>query len=494
MNVDVIVAGAGPTGLMLAGELALAGVRAVVVERLPERGGQSKALGLQPRSAEVLDLRGLLEPLMDRAIQRVPGGHFAGLRLDLDVWDTRHPYMIGIPQTRVEAVLEERLGALGVQVLRGHELTALAQDPGGVTATLRGPAGPVRLRGRYLAGCDGGRSTVRGLLEIDFPGLDGRLSSVVADITLADPDGAVPATWHLPVMTPSKAGRGYLAPIGEGVHRFLFYGPEQQDLPRDTPIGEDEVGRALLNAAGPGVKLTGIRWASRFTDASRQVESYRHGRVLLAGDAAHIHSPMGGQGLNLGLQDAFNLGWKLAAEINGWAPEGLLDTYHAERHPVAARVLANTRAQAVLLVPDEENLALRGIVAELLRLPEGNRHVAGMISGLDIRYDLPGDPHPLLGRRVPDLDLRTTGRPERVGRLLRDGRALLLSAADGTAFAEVARPWSARVGHLVASNTGELGAEAVLVRPDGYVCWAGSAGETASLVTALTRWAGSPPA
>ncbi|RSN11638.1 FAD-dependent oxidoreductase [Nonomuraea sp. WAC 01424] len=490
MNVDVIVVGAGPTGLMLAAELGLAGVNAVVVERLAQRSGQSKALGIQPRSAEALELRGLLEPLMDRAIQRVAGGHFAGLRLDYTAWDTRYPYSIGIPQGRVEALLEERLGELGVRVLRGREVAALSQDADGVEATLRGPQGESRLTARFLVGCDGGRSTVRELLGIGFPGLDGKLLSVVADITISDPDDAVPETWTLPVMTPDKYGKGYIAPIGDGVHRFLFYGPEQQKLPRDSPITEEEVQRALHHEFGPGVRLTGIRWASRFSDASRQVERYRHGRILLAGDAAHIHSPSGGQGLNLGLQDAFNLGWKLAGEIGGWAPDGLLDTYHSERHPVAARVLANTRAQAVLLVHDEENLALRDIVEQLVRVPQANRIVAGMISGLDIRHDLPGPRHHLLGRHVPDLDLETPSGPDRVARLLRDGRGLLLTTADEAAFTEAAGPWSARIGR--AHVKADLGADAVLIRPDGYVCWAGSATGTAGLTEALTRWAGPP--
>ncbi|MFI7229704.1 FAD-dependent monooxygenase [Nonomuraea angiospora] len=466
MDVDVIIVGAGPTGLMLAAELGLAGVSAVVVEELPARSGQSKALGLQPRTAEVFEARGLLGPLTDRAIQRVPGGHFAGLRLDFTAWDTAHPYMLGIPQGRVEELLEARAAELGVKVLRGRGLTALAQDDQGVTAV----AGAARLRGRYLVGCDGGRSTVRELLGIGFPGLDGRLRMAVADLTLTGP---APTSWSLPVMTPSAAGKGYLAPLGDGVYRFLFYGPEQQALPRDAPITPDEVGRALARSFGPGVALTEVRWASRFTDASRQVTRYRHDRVLLAGDAAHIHSPMGGQGLNLGLQDAHNLGWKLAARIEGLASDELLDTYHAERHPVAARVLANTRAQAVLLVPDEENLALRDIVEELLTVPEANKVVAGMISGLDIRYPLPGPPHPLLGRYLPGLDLRA-------------GRAVLLSGSERLRAA--AAPWSAWVGYEVTGR--ELGAEAVLVRPDGYVGWTGSDG--ASLADALSRWAGPP--
>ncbi|MEV4124478.1 FAD-dependent monooxygenase [Nocardia sp. NPDC049707] len=463
MDVDVIIVGAGPTGLTLATELGSAGVSTVVLERLNEPSGQSKALGLQPRTAELLESRGLLDRVSDAAIQRVPAGHFAGLRLDFSAWDTPHPYMIGIPQVRVEAILEARAADLGAIVLRGHELTEIVQDGAGVVAT----AGSQRLRGRYLVGCDGGRSTVRELLGIEFPGLDGRLHMAVTDLTLTGP---APTSWSIPEMSPSRSGKGYLAPIGQNVYRFLFYGPEQRDLSRDAPITIGEVDRALAVSFGSEVKASDIRWGSRFTDTSRQVSTYRHGRVLLAGDAAHIHSPMGGQGLNLGMQDAFNLGWKLAAEVKGWAADGLLDTYQTERHPVAARVLANTRAQSVLLMPDEENLALRTIVEELLELPQANKFVAGMMSGLDIHYPLPGDPHPLLGRRLPGLEQRT-------------GRAALL--ARGNRLRACVAQWSDHIDYVVTQR--DLDAEAVLVRPDGYVCWAGS--DVASLTQALSlQW------
>ncbi|MFI6457824.1 FAD-dependent monooxygenase [Streptosporangium amethystogenes] len=464
MNVDVIVIGAGPTGLTLAAELGLAGLSTLVVEQMAERSGQSKALGLQPRTAELLELRGLFAPLMERAIERIPGGHFAGMRLDLKALDTRHPYMVGIPQGRVEALLEARVTELGIKIMRGHELTELSQHASGVTAR----AGELHIHAGYLVGCDGGRSTVRRLLGVDFPGLEGRLAMVVADITLS---GAAPSAWELPVMTPSPTGRSYLAPLGDGLHRLLFYGPEQQESPRDAPITPEEVSRALAAEFGPTVKLSGIRWASRFTDASRQVEQYRHGRVLLAGDAAHIHSPMGGQGLNLGVQDAFNLGWKLAVRLRHGGDDELLDTYHRERHPVAARVLANTRAQSVLLEPKEEHLALRGIVAELLRVPAANQVVAGMLAGTDIRYPLPGPVHPLLGMRLADAPV------------MADGRGLLMTGAGQDTLVNAAAPWSGRIRHVQRGQ-----GEAMFLRPDGYVAWAGS--DPAALVTALTMWAG----
>ncbi|GAA0378541.1 FAD-dependent monooxygenase [Streptomyces blastmyceticus] len=464
MDTDVIVVGAGPTGLTLANELGLAGVRALVLERLPERTGQSKALNLQPRTAEMLQMRGWLEPVLDRAVTAVPGGHFAGMPLDYSVFDTRFPYQVGIPQARVEEFLEDRLAAYGTPVLRGHELTGLAQDAGGVTATVTGPRGTHDLRAAYLVGADGGRSTVRKRLGVGFPGRDGRVSMVVADVVLAD-DEALPTTWRLPPVEPGRAGELFLVPLGEGVFRFLFGGPEQQGIDRDSPVTEDEIRAALRPAHGFRPRLREVRWASRFTDASRQAERYVNGRVLLAGDAAHIHFPAGGQGLNLGVQDAFNLGWKLAAQVKGAASEGLLETYHTERHPVGAAVLRNTRAQGVLLVPDDDVLALRGIMADVLATPEANRRIAGMISGLDIRYPMPDTPaHPLLGTRLP------APLPSGRGLLLADDRPV--------------HPWRDRVD-VSAPHEGE----SVLIRPDGYVCWAGTT-NTPGLTDALTRWFG----
>jgi 2-polyprenyl-6-methoxyphenol hydroxylase-like FAD-dependent oxidoreductase len=486
MNADVVVIGAGPTGLMLAGELGLAGVRTVVVERLPEPVGHSKALNLQPRTAEVLELRGLLAPLLDRALGRLPAGHFAGLPVPLDYtpWDTRHPYQVGIPQNRVEAYLEECLGGHDIPLLRGHEVTSVEDDGEGVTVTA---IGGITLRGRYAVGCDGGRSTVRRLLGVPFPGRDGRVSAVVVDITLKGREEPVPGQWRLPRLTPRHGWVAMMLPLADGVFRFLFSGPDQQTMDRDAPVTEAEVDHALRATGGEGTELGELRWASRFNDAARQVERYRTGRVLLAGDAAHIHSPAGGQGMNLGMQDAFNLGWKLAAEVHGRAPDGLLDSYHTERHPVAARVLAHTRTQALLMSHDEDAGPLREVFADLMRLPDTNRYLAGMISGLDVRYAMHGE-HPLLGARMPDLDLTTGDGRTRVSDLLHGGRGLLLELGDEPRHAFAAANLPARVDHVTARAKPDIGVSAVLIRPDGHVCWTGAAGETPT--AALAQWFG----
>jgi 2-polyprenyl-6-methoxyphenol hydroxylase-like FAD-dependent oxidoreductase len=482
----VIVIGAGPTGLMLANELGLAGVRTVVVERLPEPAGHSKALNLQPRTVEVLELRGLLEPLLERALGRLPAGHFAGLPVPLDYtpWDTRHPYQVGIPQDRVEAYLEEHLGGYDIPLLRGHEVTSVEDDGEGVTVAA---TGGTTLRGRYAVGCDGGRSTVRRLLGVPFPGRDGRVSAVVVDITLKGQDEQVPDRWRLPELTPREGWVAMMLPLGDGVLRYLFSGPEQQTLDRDAPVTGTEVNRALRATSGAGTELGELCWASRFNDAARQAGRYRTGRVLLAGDAAHIHSPAGGQGMNLGMQDGFNLGWKLAGEVQGWAPAGLLDSYHTERHPVAARVLAHTRAQAILMSHDEDAGPMREVFTDLMRLPDANRYLAGMISGLDVRYDMSGD-HPLLGARMPDLDLATGDGDTRFSALLHGGRGLFLELGDEPGHAGTVANWSDRVDHRTARATRDLAADAVLIRPDGHVCWAGAPGEVPA--EALTRWFG----
>ncbi|MFI9169628.1 FAD-dependent monooxygenase [Streptomyces lincolnensis] len=496
---EVVVVGSGPTGLLLANELALAGVDVVVLDKLPERRVQAKALNLQPRTAEVLDLRGLLDDARQRAIATVTEGHFARLPVPLsyDGWSARRPYQVGIPQARVEELLEERLAGHGIRVRYGHELVGLVQDDTGVTVTVRDPNGDERpLRAAYVAGCDGGRSTVRKLLGVPFPGTDARAYGIVADVVLGRTSQAVPTRWTSTAkLFAHTAPAGHvtaLIPLDEPGHYQLFtIGPDIRPESRDAPVSKTELETALRESYGEGAEIAEVRQATRFTDASRQVEQYRVGRMLLAGDAAHIHLLAGAQGMNLGIQDAMNLGWKLAAEVLGRAPAGLLDSYHAERHPVAAEVLENTRAQGLFMfAKDDPGVdALRGLFTKLLALPEVNRYLAGRISGLGIRYpmDDAGAPHELLGARMPDMQLADD---HWAGELLHAGRGVLLSV--DSAFVEAARPWSDRVDAVLLPDiplAGE-GADALLVRPDGYICWTAPA--KSGVETALTTWFGTP--
>ena len=471
IETEVVIVGAGPTGLMLAGELALAGVEALVLEQLPQPVEQAKGGAIQPRTAELLELRGLLEPMLGRAIARDPdGGHFAALPVPLDCtpWRTRHPFPIAIPQWEVDEVLEDRATAGGARVLRGAAVSGVESDETGVTVT----ADSLQVRARYLAACDGGHSTVRKLLGLPFPGRPGTHQAVLADIRLSAVSSLVPPRLaHLSTLT--RQGGGYwamLAPLGDDRYRFTFGRADQNDNAGDTPVAHAEIIAALRAVYGEETTLGAVDNSSRFTDATRQLEQYRAGQVLFAGDAAHIHPPLGGQGLNLGIQDAFNLGWKLAATVQDRAPSGLLDSYHAERHPVGAQVLHHTSAQRLLAGPhpSEDLAALRDIVIDLLRLPDANRHIAGLMSGLSLRYPLPGD-HPLTGQRMPDLDLVTRAGPTRLSALFGSGHAVLLDLADAVP-ADLSLP--TRVDLVRATCADEVGAAALLFRPDGYVCWA----------------------
>jgi 2-polyprenyl-6-methoxyphenol hydroxylase-like FAD-dependent oxidoreductase len=517
METEVIVVGAGPTGLVLACELAMRGVAVEVVERQAAPSGQSRGGGVNARTAEVLAMRGLLDAATAKAVPReASGGHFAALPVALDMrpWRTRNAGLM-IPQDRLEEILEQRLRELGVTVRRGTRLVGLAQggSPGagtgaGVTATVAGPAGEQVWESCHLVACDGGHSTVRRLMGVAFDGRAGTMAAVSADVELAAVSASVPrAVAHISSHT--RTGGGYwmmLHPLGPAedptsVHRVIFGGPEQAALPREAPVTADEVARALVAVHGPETVLARLRWGTRFSDATRQVAAYRVGAVLFAGDAAHIHPPIGGQGLNLGVQDAMNLGWKLASHVRG-GPAGLLDTYHAERHPVGARVIATVRAQGVLMNPAPEAddvLALRAIFIDMARLPDGNRYLAGLMSGLDIRYDLgpDGGTDPLAGARMPDLSLRTADGPTTVAALLRSGCGLLLEPSGSPAVP--LPPGVTRVGaEILDSPIGTAlgagpGVDRVLVRPDGYVCWTG-AGPDASPADALCRWFGTVPA
>ncbi|MCD9592612.1 monooxygenase [Streptomyces sp. 8ZJF_21] len=502
MHADVIVVGAGPTGLMLACELALAGVRTRIIERRTEPQRDSRALTLHPRSVELMDLRGLAPRFL--ALGRtVPGWHFAGLdtRLDFAALDSRHGYTLFLPQARTEFLLQERALELGVEITRGYESTGLRQDADGVEVQLRGPGGRGEtLHARYAVGCDGGRSGVREAAGIAFPGADETLTGVLGDFAVVDAD---------PTALDRARARGVLvAPLDGGLTRLVYLDPERMRTPSGVPVSLEEFRTSLTRICGSDLGVAESRWLSRFGNATRLADGYRRGRVLLAGDAAHIHFPAAGQGLNTGLQDAMNLGWKLAAEINGWAPPGLLDGYDAERRPVGRAVTENTEVQTLLaeltLVPrySRPTAALRGLLDELLGMPEVNRRIAGQVSALDTSYSA-GGAHaadPLVGRRMPDIELiDASSAATRAYELFSRGHFVLLGlAGDAGLGPTVGAGWDSRVTAVtVARHDGhpELdGVTEVLVRPDGHIAWATRTTEPdarrAERATALAAWAG----
>ena len=482
----VVIAGGGPTGLMLAGELALAKVDVAIVER---RASQdltgSRAGGLHSRTIEVLDQRGIADRFLSQGqVAQVAG--FAWIPLDISDFPTRHNYGLGLWQNHIERILAGWVGELAVPIYRGREVTGFAQDDTGVDVEVSDGRS---LRAEYLVGCDGGRSVVRKAAGIEFPGWDPSTSNLIAEVEMSEEPEWGLRRDALGIHAFSRLEDG--GPVGVMV--------TEQRLGRTGEPTLRDLSEALITVYGTDYGIHSPTWISRFTDLARQAASYRKGRVLLAGDASHVHYPAGGQGLNIGVQDAVNLGWKLAQVVNGTSPESLLDTYHAERHPVAARVLQNTMAQVALLRTDDRTNALRETMSELLSMDEPRRRLAAEMSGLDVHYDL-GEGHPLLGRRMPDLDLVTANGPLRVFTLLHDARPVLLNLGEAGGFDIT--PWAHRVRLISAEYVGKwelpvFGAvsapTAVLIRPDGYIAWVGN-GTDLVLPDALSSWFGPPTA
>ena len=478
----VVIAGGGPTGMMLAGELTLTGTDVAIVEQRlgPELAG-SRAGGLHARSIEVLDQRGIADRFVSQGTT-YPVVHFATIQLDISDFPSRHPYTLGLWQKHIERILADWVSELGVPFYRGREVTGFEQDDTGIDVKLSDGR---PLRAQYLVGCDGGRSLIRKAAGIEFPGWDPTIGSLIAEAETAEE----------PELGMRRDEKGI-----HGIGR-LEDGKRVRIVVREDRVGQAgeptlrDLSQALIAVWGTDFGVHSPTWISRFTDMTRQAASYRQGRVLLAGDAAHVHSPIGGQGLNTGMQDAVNLGWKLAQVVRQTSPDSLLDTYHAERHPVAARVLRTTMAGTALSRTDARTDALLGTMTELLSMDEPRKRFAGELSGLGIHYDL-GEGHPLTGRRMPDLDLVTVSGPRRVFTLLHDARPVLLNLGEPGSLDIT--PWADRVRLVDADYAGRwelpvLGAvtapAAVLIRPDGYVAWAGDSAQP-GLPDALTTWFG----
>lgn len=492
----VVVVGAGPTGLMLAGELALAGVDVAIVERRPNQELHgSRAGGLSSRTLEVLDQRGVVERFLSEGqVAQVAG--FGVMRLDISDFPTRHNYGLALWQKHIERILAGWVAELPVKFYRDREVTGFAQgDSTGVEVHI---ADGRKLHGQYLVGCDGGRSVIRKAAGIEFPGWDASTSAILAEVEMTEePETGIRRTasgTHAIGKVEYEIKGGEVI-YGKGGKVGVMLTEASVGNTREPTLRD--VSEGLIAVYGTDYGVHSPTWITRFTDVTRQAAAYRDRRVLLAGDAAHVHSPVGGQGLNTGVQDAVNLGWKLAQVVKGQSPASLLDTYHQERHPVAARVLRTTMAQVALMRNDERTQALRDAVSELLSMDEPRIRFAARMSGLDIRYDL-GEGHPLLGRRMPDLDLHTAGGPMRVFALLHRARPVLLNFCEPGSLdigswrdrlpvvdARYTGAWELPVLGPVAAPT------AVLIRPDGYVAWVGEA-TTQGLAEAMATWFGWP--
>ena len=512
MVADVVVAGAGPNGLMLACELSLAGVDPVVLDRLPEPRRENRANGLVGQVVRMLDRRGLYQPLAGRSEppQPIPAFFFGAVPMDLHVLDDNPFYLLPVPQTRIERVLADRAAELGVKVRRGHELTGLFQHDDHVTVQVTGPSGRYEINSRYVVGADGAHSTTRKLAGIGFPGAASHdIVTRIADVAI--PDKFVdPATGGL-----NLPGYGYISPMyhrtGQGVFAYARppSGPDlvftvewmTGGIDTDASLTLDEVHDSILRVIGADLPLRppdgrGPHRLDRSIGVNtRLADRYRDGRVLLVGDAAHVHFVIGGPGLNLGLQDAVNLGWKLAAEIRGWAPAGLLDSYDTERRPVGERVAMHSQAQLALLAPGSEVTALRELFTELLRDQHTVAHIANMMAGADIHYEMGvSDAHPLVGRWAPDLVLHPGGGPVRLADTTTTARPLLLDLTEDASLTTVADGWRDRID-TVTARTEDASATGLLLRPDCYVAWATDTPrpdhhDRESLRTALTRWFG----
>ena len=505
MNYDVIIAGGGPTGLWLACELALARVRVVVIEKLAEPTGHSKALGLQSRSMEMLEYRGLLDRFT-AGNTAPPFLNFAMLPLDLRRINFPHPHGVIIPQARVESLLEEHAKELGAEILRGQEVVGLHQDKDGVLAEVRSASRQFGVTAQYLAGCDGGHSEVRKQLGVAFPGLTPTIVGRMGDVKLA-----AGSLERLKQGVPGLGGREFgvartetgncaIVPLVSEIYRVAAIEWDQNEVDREAPMDLDELRAAVRRVIDIDLPMHDPTWLSRATDSSRLVERYREGRVFLAGDAAHVHWAYGGKGLQTGLQDAGNLGWKLAAQIHGWAPPDLLDTYHAERHPIGERLMTLTRAQEALARPGEHVTALRELFSRLLAQETVFRAIAEEITDVDICYEMAGDDgdhHPLLGRWAPNLTLLNENGTIRFAELMRAGKGVLLDLAGRAVLRATASKWADRVETTTArcdDCTANL--DAMLIRPDGYVAWAigsadGDVESERSLWAALEKWFGS---
>ncbi|MEV0444299.1 FAD-dependent monooxygenase [Streptomyces spectabilis] len=491
MTVPVIVAGAGPAGLMLAAELRIAGVGVTILERLPERTGESRGLGFTARTMEVFSQRGILPRFGE--VETSNQGHFGGIPVDFGVLDGAQQAAKTVPQSTTEAILEGWVRDLGADLRRGHELLSVDDDGTGVNVRVRGPEGEQTLRCDWLVGCDGGRSTVRKACGFDFPGTAATMEMYLADLRGVDLEPRMIGE-NLP------GGMVMVGPLPGGITRIIVCERGTPPQRRTGPPPFQDVADAWKRLTGADISHAEPVWVSAFGDATRQATEYRRGRVLLAGDSAHIHLPAGGQGMNTSIQDAVNLGWKLAATVHGTAPAGLLDSYHTERHAVGRRLLMNTRAQGLIFLGGPEVQPLREVLGELVAYEDVSRHLAAMVSGLEITYDVGGGSHPLLGRRMPRLALRPaagTTRPGDTTAALHAGRAVLFDLRDNPRLRERAAPWTDRIDLVTAAPdddagpvpAGLAGTTAVLVRPDGHVAWA-APGSHDDLPMALERWFG----